>query len=487
MKINCIKTSWNENFPLRLAVRTGTYLAAVLLVILLAFYFSVAWLLNKNADANLLVFAHGITAEWMQKGGIEPFPWDDGFYRVFDANGRHLLEHGVHKEDRHEKEERIKEEWMTEEWMTGESGRRDPVFSYRLEKNEPAKTGWKAGWYEYLPFPRGYREVYVPFTLQSNGYTLELARESEETQKLLGGILLLLASIAGGGLIVISSVVAYSSREGFRPVREIARTIRTIEERTLSTRLQIPVRDKTLSELVGGLNGMLDRLDRAFQAQNRFVQDASHELRTPLAVLRSDIEIALRRTRTEEEYKKTLQRSLEEVDHMTHMSNQLLTLAKYEQSPNLERKSIVLAEVVERAIQQSQRTIPEDSVQIQKDFTETGEIMGEPVALEMVFANLIQNAIRAVGRYGTIRVTIARQGAWVVTEIADNGPGIPEEKIPNLFERFYRLDESRNRQSGGTGLGLAIARSIVEAHRGTIEVKSRVGEGTVFCVCLPRH
>jgi two-component system OmpR family sensor kinase len=468
-----------------MAVRTGVYLAAVLLVILLAFYFSVAWLLNKNADANLLVNAHGITAQWMQKGGIEPFPWDNGFYRVFDANGRYLLEHGIHKENRHEKEERMKEEWMTEEWLTGETDRREPVFSYRLEKNEQPKTGWKAGWYEILPFQRGYREVYVPFTLQSNGYMLELARESEETQELLGGILLLLASIAGGGLIVISSVVAFSSREGFRPVREIAQTVRTIEERTLSTRLQIPVRDKTLSELVGGLNGMLDRLDRAFQAQNRFVQDASHELRTPLAVLRSDIEIALRRTRTEAEYKTTLQRCLEEVDHMTHMSNQLLTLAKYEQSPNLERRPIVLAEVVERAIQQSQRTIPADTVHIQKDFKETGEIMGEPVALEMVFANLIQNAIRAVGRHGTIRVTIARQGAWVVTEIADNGPGIPEEKIPNLFERFYRLDESRNRQSGGTGLGLAIAHSIVEAHRGTIEVKSRVGEGTVFAVRLP--
>lgn len=470
-----MKLKWNDSFPLRLAIRTGIFLAIVLLLITTASYISVAWLLSKNVNANLLVEAHSIISQWTQTGKVEPFSWKKGFYRVIGPDGRIVLQQGVDKYT-HEKAE----------MMDKIDSHTPPLFTYRLESEARPKTGWQADLYELIPFEHGYREVYVPFVIQSDEYLLELAIETEETHKLLRMIFLVLAAIAGGGFLFIISVIAYSSREGFRPIRQIARMIKTIEEKTLSTRLKIPVRDKTVDDLVGVINGMLDRLEQAFQSQSRFVQDASHELRTPLAVLRSDIEITLRRPRTAEEYQTSLKRCLEEVEHMTHMTGQLLALARYEQAAKLDLQPIYLHEVLERVVSQSRIAAESKQVHVQYEPAPDMKVMGEPVALEMAFLNLVQNAIHAAGEGGTVKIRVRQNETGVFTEISDNGPGIPEDKISYLFDRFFRVDEGRNRQSGGTGLGLTITHSIIQAHQGTIDVKSRLGEGTVFSVYLPQ-
>lgn len=469
-----MKLKWNDSFPLRLAIRTGIFLAIVLFFITAASYISVAWLLSKNVNANLLVEAHSIISRWTQTGTIESFSWKKGFYRVIGPDGRVILEQDV-EEYSHEKMELLDKV----------GPHTPPLFTYHLEREARPRTGWQAFLYELFPFEHGYREVYVPFVMQSNEYLLELAMETEDTRELLRMILLLLAAIAGAGFLLIISVVAYSSREGFRPIRQIARMVKTIEEKTLSTRLKIPVRDKTLDDLVGVINGMLDRLEQAFQSQSRFVQDASHELRTPLAVLRSDIEITLRRPRTAEEYQTSLKRCLEEVEHMTHMTGQLLALARYEQAAKLDLQPVNLHDVLARVIAKSRLAAEAKQVYVQYEPASDIKVTGEPVALEMAFLNLVQNAIHAVDVGGTVKLHVRKKETTIVTEISDNGPGIPEEKIPYLFDRFFRIDEGRNRQSGGTGLGLTITHTIIQAHQGTIGVKSRVGEGTTFSVELP--
>lgn len=487
-----MRIKWNESFPFRLAVRTGIFLAIVLFLMTASSYISVAWLLNKSVDSTLLINAQSMISLWKRQGSIERFYWHDGSYRVGKPDGQIVAEqihgdgdghskHGdAHPPDGEDREVPINFPDMN--FPGGDV----PVFVTWLEKEHGQVTGPASLLYGLLPIEKSYRTVYVPFLLGQEKYILEFATESENTYKLLRKILVVLTSIAGGGLVFIVSVVAFFSREGFRPVRQITGTIKTIREKTLSTRLKVPTRDRTLDDLVRVLNGMLDRLDRAFQSQSRFVQDASHELKTPLAVLRSDIEITLRRNRTEDEYRACLQRCLDEVEHMSHLTRQLLTLARYDQAAKLELKPVSLNEAIERSLSHLRTALESKKIRLIRQPETNVQAAGEPVALEMVFSNLLQNAIRAVGEGGEIRIGIREDGPWAVAEIADNGTGIPQEAIPYLFDRFYRVDEARNRQSGGTGLGLAICKSIVGAHGGKIEVKSEPGKGSVFSVYLPR-
>lgn len=465
---------WNESFPFRLAVRTGIFLALVLFLITAGSYIGIAWMFNKSADANLVMEANAMIAQWIQQGRIEHLPWARGFYRISTLDRRVIFAYG--QEESHVRDEHIQPDFANPS---------APFSTFLMAKDSMPKTGFIAYLYELLPRSQGYREAFVPFVLNGNVYILELASKFEETGQWLSAILLILMSIALGGFILIISVVAYSSREGFRPVRQITQTIRTIREHTLSTRLKVPARDRTLHDLVFVINDMLDRLDRAFQSQTRFVQDASHELKTPLAVLRSDMEITLRRPRTAKEYQESLQRCLQEVERMTQLTQQLLTLARYEQTAHLKVKQILLADILREAVGQVQMLGISEKIQWQIELAPDLWIKGDPIALEIVFSNLLRNACRAVGKEGTIKVRTRQEEDWVVADVIDTGSGIPAEAMPHLFERFYRIDEGRNRQTGGTGLGLAICQSIVQAHQGKIEVQSVVGKGSVFSVYLP--
>ena len=287
---------------------------------------------------------------------------------------------------------------------------------------------------------------------------------------------------AGGGLFLV--------RRALIPVDRMIETTRGIEERALGERIPVSSDDE-LGRLARTLNAMLGRLERAFHRQREFTDDASHELRSPLSVIEAEATLALRRDRPAEEYRGSLELVAEEAGKMNHLIGQLLTLARGdagEESTTWEPVSMAaLAEDVIRAM----RPLAEEKgvrLQLGTQVNSATEprCTGDVTQLKRVLANLIENAIRHTEENDDIAVLATLEASTAVWEVRDTGFGIPEEHLPHIFERFYRADKARSRQSGGSGLGLAICKQIVERHGGRIDVESSVGEGTVFRIYLPR-
>ena len=305
------------------------------------------------------------------------------------------------------------------------------------------------------------------------------------------GSLATLALVLSGGYWLAGRAMA--------PVRMITRTARAIGETDLNRRLRLGKQDE-LGELADTFDAMLDRLQAAFDRQRQFTADASHELRTPLTIVGLETERALERRRTGEEYERTLRVIQSENQFMAHLVNDLLTLARMDAGQatlKFEPLDIsdVTLEVVERLVPLAQR----DGVElINGDLPEVC-VSGDRQFLLQMLTNLVENAIKYAGGAG--------KHVWVETgyvenetkplgwvRVTDDGPGIPSEHQGHLFDRFYRVDQSRTRAAemdpekvpSGSGLGLSIVQWIAHAHGGEVSVQSEFGKGASFEVRLPR-
>jgi len=290
-------------------------------------------------------------------------------------------------------------------------------------------------------------------------------------------VLLLLASAGGYWL----------SRKAIAPVGEIARAAQSISEHELSKRLPILQTGDELQSLSETLNEMFGRLERAFQRVTQFTADASHELRTPVALMRTRTEIALRKQRSEADYRETIVRIHQELEITSALIENLMTLARADSGGEaLEVASTNLNEVL-LEISESARLLAEGkSIHYDQQLPETPLcVSGNAPSLRRLFLILIDNAVKYTPREGRISVVLGASDGAAVTEIRDTGIGISSSDLPHIFERFYRADASRSRESGGTGLGLSIAKWIAEAHQGKISVASKAGEGSVFRIQLP--
>jgi two-component system OmpR family sensor kinase len=273
-----------------------------------------------------------------------------------------------------------------------------------------------------------------------------------------------------------------------RPTREITAQAEMIRAGTLSERITAHADVLEFGRLVTVLNGMLDRLEAAFESQRRFVADASHELRTPLNVLRGEIEVALRRDRPAQEYAETLGRCREEVLRMGALVQDLLALARSDAGVVLEQRGeLDLCDLTRRVVERHRPLTAERGVRV--DPCNGGALVeGDPPLLERVVENLIVNAIRFTPPGGAVTIDVRTAEGFHLLRIADTGPGIPAEHVPHLFTRFFRGDPARRRVDGpahdGTGLGLAIARSGAEAHGGTLRFAGNA-PGAVFELRLP--
>lgn len=290
------------------------------------------------------------------------------------------------------------------------------------------------------------------------------------------------------GLGVISLGVAGGwvvSRRIFRPVAMITATASRISVDNLSERIDESRLDVELRALAQTLNGTFARLEAAFDRQVRFTADASHELRTPLAVIRSQAELALLRDRSPEEYKAALDACLKSSVRMTELVERLLTLARADAgNPGAVLNPVALEKIVQESIAQLQPLAGERQISL-KARVQPVTILGDATALTQLVINLVSNALKYNKAGGKVRVSLepAEGGASLI--VADSGVGIPRGDQEKLFERFFRVDKARSRAAGGTGLGLAICKSIVDAHRGWIDVKSSEGKGSEFRVWLP--
>ena len=326
-------------------------------------------------------------------------------------------------------------------------------------------------------------------TLQVDGrpFLLRAAVPTESFDQALDRFRLILKE-ALPALIVLASLTGYwLSGRVLHPVNEIIRTARGIGGRNLSSRLPVPrVHDEL--RLTETLNDMLARIEVSVQRITQFTADASHDLRTPLTLIRCNSELALRRSRTEEEYRKALTRNLVTSVETTCLVENLLTLAQADAgSSGLEFRRINLAQSLHRATDEASILAADKSIRVSACIPHTPIwVNADDLALHRVFQIVLENAVKYTPRGGGIAITANRDGGSdAEIEICDSGIGIPEKDLPHIFERFYRVDRARSRESGGTGLGLAIARTFVDLHGGTIGAQGQSSGGTAILIRLP--
>lgn len=267
-----------------------------------------------------------------------------------------------------------------------------------------------------------------------------------------------------------------------RPTLEITQQAEAIREGTPSPTITAHADVEEFTRLVQVLNAMLARLDKAFSIQRRFTADASHELRGPLTALRGELDLALKRERSSEEYRAALTRCREEVVRLSRLATDLLTLARNEAglAPQ-DRTEVDLRAVAERVTGRHQAIAAEHGLQVAL----TGPaaiVQGDPAMLERVVSNLVDNALKHSPAGSTVQLSI-QTGETVSLTVRDQGPGVPPENQSRLFNRFFRGD-SRDRNGDSTGLGLAIAKAAAEAHGGRLEFLGNE-PGAVFRLSLP--
>lgn len=290
-------------------------------------------------------------------------------------------------------------------------------------------------------------------------------------------MVLLAAWLAGYGL----------ARRALSPIEKMASQAREITPENLHARLPVDDTDDELGQLAKVFNETLDRLERAFEQLRRFTSDASHELRTPLAMIRSVGEVGLQKTGSRADYRDIIGSMLEEVNRLTSLIDNLLTISRADSGHiQLQKTAIPVMDLVREAAALFEILTEEKAVRIEIEGDERAQVQGDPIFLRQAFVNLIHNAVKysPVGERISVRVPNAEDGR-VLVEIEDHGPGIPREDQPRIFDRFYRVDKARWRESGGAGLGLSIAKWAVEAHGGDITVSSELNHGCIFGVALP--
>ncbi len=294
---------------------------------------------------------------------------------------------------------------------------------------------------------------------------------------LLSPLVLVLAS--GGGY--------WLSGRALAPVDKITRAAQDINSNSLAKRLEIPQSGDELQRLSETLNSMLGRLESSFNRITQFTADASHELRTPLALMRTTTEVSLRTSQTVADYREAQQEILAELEKTSSLVEKLMLLARADAGvETLQRAPVNVGECLRDACKDGQ--VLAQAKQLKFSANLDGQdllVKGDSHALRRLFLILIDNAVKYTPPGGSVSVALTANNGSAVAEVRDTGIGVSAEHQPYIFDRFYRADKARSREFGGVGLGLSIARWVAEGHRGTIELQSTPGAGSVFRICLP--
>jgi heavy metal sensor kinase len=290
--------------------------------------------------------------------------------------------------------------------------------------------------------------------------------------------LLLLAAASGG---------FWLSRKALSPVDALTRNARRISGSNLSDRLEVPRTGDELQRLSDTLNEMLGRIEGAFLRVNEFTADASHELRTPISLIRTEAEIALRRSRGDAEYREALRHILLEAERTTSLVEELLSLARADCGrEKLHPDPLDLRALIAETGSEWQQLIEARNLQFKMDLANREiPVLADRVAVQRLLAILLDNAVKYTPPPGVIELRLEEKDQSAVICVRDSGIGIAEEDQSKIFERFYRVDKARSREFGGAGIGLAIAQWIVQQHHGSISVQSRLGHGSTFLVKMP--
>ncbi|WP_017413846.1 sensor histidine kinase [Clostridium tunisiense] len=286
-------------------------------------------------------------------------------------------------------------------------------------------------------------------------------------------------------LLILIPIGGRVSKKLLLPVKKMNETIENISAQDLNTRLNVSGSKDELKDLAKTFNDMLDRLQRTYEAQNQFVSDASHELRTPIAVIQGYANLL---DRWGKEDKEVLDEAIvaikSEAEAMKTLVEQLLFLARSDKhTQKVEMVDFKVNELIGEVVKETKLIAPKHK--ILNIHNEEIIINGDRSLLKEALRVFIDNSIKYTEEQGVIKINSYVKGKKLVLEVEDTGAGISKEDLPFVFDRFYRADKSRTKESGGTGLGLSIAKWIIIKHKGQIEVHSKVGHGTKITILLP--
>ncbi len=330
---------------------------------------------------------------------------------------------------------------------------------------------------------------------------IQVASSLEDVEDALRTLFIILVIAVPSALLVASLGGQFLANQALKPVDNITQTARMITSQNLNQRIKsLKVKDE-ISRLIETFNEMISRLDQSFHQIKQFSSDASHELKTPLTILKGEVEVALRKERTSQDYEQILRSNLEEINRMSKIVDNLLLLARTETGEiRLFKEEVNLSQIVSEVVTQLTKLAHAKDLQIvATNHHEDIPLYGDALRIREMLLNLIENSIKYTEPGGSISVSLEKnaphslpgeeEGSYdgVKIVVSDTGIGIAKEDQERIFGRFFRVDKARSGEQGGSGLGLSICRWIVEAHQGEISVESELGKGSRFIVRLPIH
>ncbi len=360
----------------------------------------------------------------------------------------------------------------------------DMAFSYGFhdliainqDDNSPFMLASDTDWVVYYTAPVMYDSERIGAVLFSQ--SIQDAVDSVDNVTALISVVFLASAVLVG--VVSLLVTSYLTK----PIVTLTQAIERVGSKGYGQHVPVKGRDE-LAELSSAFNIMSEKLENHERLRDEFVSNASHELKTPLTAMKILAETMLYQEEPDPEMSREFFQDIDhEVDRLTHIITDLLRMVQQEQqSEELTFAPVDLEEIVQRVIRRLMPLAKKKGIRLEKKLVKVN-LMGDESRLEQVAMNLIDNALKYTDK-GSIAVTLKTDGNFAVLIVRDTGIGIPKEAIPRLFERFYRVDKARSRETGGTGLGLSIVERIVSMHGGFLNVESVVGRGTTFTARLP--
>ncbi|HEU5137991.1 MAG TPA: ATP-binding protein [Steroidobacteraceae bacterium] len=458
----------HRSFKARLTIWYVVSMCVVLIVFAAITYEVVEHRLEAELDRQLRIDFDIVEAQLdVSEGGAFNWPvvgahGDEGFARLFawfeiwSEDGKLLLRHWPIPEN------------AIHRPLATPAARSLKFYDVEIEENLPARI------------------MERPARVQGRGVIVRIIRDASDTQQTLEQIL----EVFAFSLPLAAAVAAFGgywlARRSLAPIARMSGEARQITSESLSARLPVANRHDEIGQLATVFNETLARLEGSFSELKRFSADASHELRTPLTALRAVGEAALQGGEDPKVLREAISSMLEEAQRLTELTDSLLMLARLEAGASVQMETLDLAEIV-RSVRDTLGVLAEARRQ-QLTVGSAGTavpITGNALLLRHALLNVIHNAIRYSPEDSLVHIELAVRGDRALLDVSDEGPGLTADLQEKVFDRFFRTDAARSRDTGGHGLGLAIAKSVVAKHRGTISIVSGRQPGTTFQIEIP--
>ncbi len=308
------------------------------------------------------------------------------------------------------------------------------------------------------------RQIEVPVKIngETKGYLL-VAVSLEGTILVVKNLRTVLFVLFPVALVLLFFVARYLADKNIKPIARITETTNRITKHNLSERVELPEAKDELYVLSNSINELLDRIQNAFEREKQFTNDASHELRTPLSVIKGTLEVLVRKPRKEEEYKEKINYCIAEIDNMSERVDQLLLLARFDKANiSLRKEKLAAISLIDNAIHRHRKSIEEKNIHVIIEDEINAEVETDPYYVDMIFENLISNAVKYSRPGGTVKIKTLVENGRTIVEIIDYGGGIKEEDLELVFNPFFRSEALNHKHISGSGLGLSIVQKASE-------------------------